>query len=222
MISARYLIFDLDGTLIDSSAGVVDAVNYSLRRLGHPERRHEDISRYIGYPLKQMYADFGVGPFSELYRHFQDRAAETVVSSSYPLKGATDTIAHLRCRGWKMAIATTKVRRHVEAIVEKFGWEDTFDVLVGGDDVAKVKPDPEAFRLAMTRLGANPAQTLVIGDTVNDVLAAKAIPVTVVAVRSPYGGETDLRSSHPDYVIDSITDLEVLLGNGNLPRKDAP
>jgi 2-phosphoglycolate phosphatase len=222
VISARYLIFDLDGTLIDSSEGVVEAVNYSLRRTGHAERSHSEISRYIGYPLKQMYGDFGVGPFPELYRHFQERAAESVVSSSRLLEGADETVARLHGEGWRLAIATTKVRRHVEAIVGKFGWSGTFDVLVGGDDVSKVKPDPEAFRLAMKQLGADPALTVVVGDTVNDVLAAKAVPVTVVAVCSPYGGETELRASNPDYMIDHIADLTLLLGNGNLHRKEAP
>ena len=221
MTPAGLLIFDLDGTLIDSSAGVVDAVNYSLRMAGQAERSHDDISKYIGYPLKSMYADFGVGPFAELYRYFQDRATHTVVSSSILLEGADETVAELRRQGWRMAIATTKVRRHVEAIVDKFGWRDTFDVLVGGDDVAKVKPDPEAFHLAMQRLGADPAETVVVGDTVNDVHAARAIPVTVVAVRSPYGGEADLRASGPDYVIDKIAQLPLLLGNANLLRKEA-
>jgi pyrophosphatase PpaX len=215
--SSRFLVFDLDGTLIDSSAGVIEAVNYSLRMTRHPEREGTEISRWIGFPLEEMYAEFGVGPFTELYRHFQHRAAESVVRSSEPLEGVESTVRLLHERGWRMAIATTKVRRHVEAIIEKFGWRDMFHVLVGGDDVARVKPDPEAFRLAMSRLGANPEDTLVIGDTTNDVLAARAIPVRVVAVVSPYGGHENLLAACPDYVIDSISELPLLL-NGNGER----
>lgn len=220
MRSSRFLVFDLDGTLIDSSAGVMEAVNYSLRMTRHPERESAEISRWIGFPLEKMYADFGVGPFTELYQHFQRRAAESVVRSSEPLAGAESTVRLLHERGWRMAIATTKVRRHVEAIIGKFGWHDMFPIIVGGDDVARVKPDPEAFRLAMSRLGAKPENTLVIGDTTNDVLAARAIPVPVVAVVSPYGGHEGLLAACPDYVIDTISELPVLL-NGNGERKEA-
>ena len=220
MRSSRFLVFDLDGTLIDSSAGVIEAVNYSLRMTRHPEREGAEISRWIGFPLEKMYANFGAGPFNELYHHFQRRASESVVKSSQPLEGAEATLRLLHERGWRMAIATTKVHRHVEAIIEKFGWHDMFPVMVGGDDVSRVKPDPEAFRLAMSRLGAKPENTLVIGDTTNDVLAAQAIPVPVVAVVSPYGGHESLLASRPDYVIDTISELPFLL-NRNGERKEA-
>ncbi len=220
MISSRFLVFDLDGTLIDSSAGVIEAVNYSLRMTHHPEREGAEISRWIGFPLEKMYADFGVGPFADLYHHFQRRAAESVVRSSEPLEGAESTVRLLHERGWRMAIATTKVHHHVEAIIEKLGWGDIFPVIVGGDDVTRVKPDPEAFRLAMSRLGANSEDTLVIGDTTNDVLAARAIPVPVVGVVSPYGGHESLLAACPDYVIDTISELPILL-NGNGEGKEA-
>jgi pyrophosphatase PpaX len=217
---ARYLIFDLDGTLIDSSAGVIDAVNYSLRMTGRAERSGEDIRRYIGFPLKQMYADFGVGPFDQLYQHFQHRAADTVVAASVSLSGADETVRLLHQRGFTMGIATTKVRRHLHGIVDKLGWSGFFSALVGGDEVAAPKPHPEAFHLAMTRLGARPEETIVVGDTTNDVLAAHDALIRVVAVVSPYGGHDDLLASRPDYVIDSIAELPLLLGECD-KRKEA-
>lgn len=214
------LIFDLDGTLIDSSAGVVEAVNYSLQQLGLPTRSHDEISRHIGFPLRKMYADFGVGPFDELYRHFQDRAATSVIHAAAPLPSAHRVVEHLSAEGYSMAIATTKVRRHLDQIVAKLAWTAFFPVLVGGDEVAQPKPSPDAFLLAMERLNSVPSNSLVIGDTINDVLAGRSLGIPVVAVLSPYGGNDELRASSPDYVIDSISALPDLLGELN-SRKEA-
>ena len=211
MTTPRFLIFDLDGTLIDSSSGVAEAVNYSLRMTGQAERPVDEISRYIGFPLRHMYAEFGVGPFDLLYHHFQDRAADTVIAASQPLPGADAVVKELYAKRYSMAIATTKVRRHVDQIVAKLGWADYFDALVGGDDVASPKPDPACFRLAIARLNASCEESLVIGDTINDVLAARRHSLPVVAVKSPYGGNDTLLASSPDYVIDKIAELPVLL-----------
>jgi 2-phosphoglycolate phosphatase len=212
----RYLIFDLDGTLIDSSDGVVDAVNYALTRTGQPMQEARRIKSYIGYPLEQAFADFTSLPYPELYRHFQERAVDSVVASAKPLDGADEALRELHRRGYQLAIATTKIRAHVEAIVSKFQWQSLIGVAIGGNDVPAVKPDPAMFRLAIEKLGARPEETLAIGDTENDVRAAQAVPVRVVAVASPYGGDEKVRSLSPDYVIDSVAELVELLVSRNL------
>ena len=88
----KNLIFDLDGTLIDSSDGVVQAVNYSLRQMGEAEQPADVIKKYIGYPLSTMYPDFTDAPMRELYAHFQVKAAETVVSSTIVLPGVEEMV----------------------------------------------------------------------------------------------------------------------------------
>jgi len=212
LISCNALIFDLDGTLIDSSDGVVDAVNYSLRQVNALEQPPDRIKRFIGFPLAQMYPHFTDHPFDELHSHFQVRAAETIIKSTVPLEGVDQAIRLLHSRGMRMGIATTKIRRHLDEIVDKFGWRPMFDSLVGGDEVSDVKPAPEAFILALRRMGARAGDTVVIGDTINDVLAAKAVPMRVIAVRSPYGGLDELAASNPDYLVSSLTEVLPLLG----------
>jgi len=203
----RYLIFDLDGTLIDSSVGVVDAVNYSLRRMNLPEQPKERIVRFIGYPLSWMYHDFTDAHIEELHRHFQARAAETMVASTVVLDRVPEILEQLLMAGYRMAIATTKIRRHVEGVIEKYGWSKFFDALVAADEVVNVKPAPDAFRLALKRLGTTPQRAIVVGDTINDVYAAHAVPMKVVAVESPYGGLVELQASRPDYLIKSLSEL---------------
>lgn len=211
-----FVIFDLDGTLIDSSDGVVDAVNYSLRQLGQPEQPPERIKPYIGYPLSSMYPEFTTAPYEELYRQFQTRAAETIVASTSVLDGVENTLRLLRGAGVAMAIASTKVGRHVQGIVEKFGWQDMFSALVGGDDVAHVKPQPDAFISAVEMMQADPGRTVVVGDTENDILAAHAAGLPAVAVTPPYGGEARLRAAAPEFFIERIADIAPIVLNGTV------
>lgn len=210
-MALRNIVFDLDGTLIDSSEGVVEAVNYSLRMMGEAEQPPQVIKSFIGYPLSQMYPSFTNAPVEELYRHFQLKATETVVSSTDVLPGVEATLNRLREQEYNLAIASTKIRRHIDGIIEKFGWTDLVSAYAGGDEVAKVKPDPEILRLTLQRLNARPEQTIVVGDTINDVLAARAVPMTVVAVESPYGGRERVVKSEPDYFINHISELVELL-----------
>lgn len=207
----RNIVFDLDGTLIDSSEGVVAAVNYSLRQMGQAEQPAEVIKSFIGYPLSQMYPTFTDAPVAELYRHFQVKAAETVVSSTCLLPGVESTLHQLGHQGYKLAIASTKIRRHIDGIVDKFDWGNLVTAYAGGDEVEQVKPDPEIFRLVLQRMEASAAETIVVGDTINDILAARAVPMTVVAVESPYGGRDRIENSNPDYFISSIGELVGLL-----------
>lgn len=207
------LIFDLDGTLIDSSDGVVEAVNFALTSLGERARPADEIKPYIGYPLEQMFADFTDLPADRLYRQFQIRAAETVVASALPLAGVCDTLVELRARGFRLSIATTKIRRHVDGIVAKLGWAELFDATAAGNEVARFKPDPAVFHLALERMGGEPDDSLVVGDTENDILAARAVPMRVAAVLSPYGGHERIYQHRPDYVMKSLRELPALLNS---------
>ncbi len=219
MKSIRNLIFDLDGTLIDSSEGVVDAVNYSLRMMGEPEQSPERIKTFIGYPLTTMYPHFSKVSPLELCEHFKVRAAETVISSTAALDGADKTLRELHKAGYKMAIATTKITCHLRGIVDLLNWSPLFDALVGGDEVKQVKPAPEPFILALERLGVSAEHSLVIGDTFNDVMAAKAVPMLVAEVASPYGAPKGLPTAEPDFRLDSISGVLALLDGSRPGRK---
>ena len=215
MTTIKNLIFDLDGTLIDSSHGVVEAVNYSLRQMGQPEQKPEVIKTFIGYPLEKMYPHFTDAPLKELYAHFRVKAAETVVASTEILPGVARTLHRLDSRGYRMAIATTKIRANVNGILEKLGWQKLFRATTAGDEVNRVKPDPSILRLTLKRLKAEPSETIVVGDTINDILAARAVPMKVVAVASPFGGQEKVIAASPDFFIESITELLDLLERHN-------
>jgi phosphoglycolate phosphatase len=211
VMAGKFIIFDLDGTLIDSSEGVVEATNYALEKVGEPVRSHEEIVPYIGFPLSRMFADFTSAPYDELARHFQVRARQTVVGSTVPLPGVDDVLRWLHENEYRAAIATTKVSLHIDLILQKCNWADYFDATVGGDEVTEVKPAPDAFLLALERLNAKPHSTVAVGDTINDIFAARTIGLTSVAVKSPYGDSRPLREANPSYYIDSLGDLPGIL-----------
>lgn len=208
----KNLIFDLDGTLIDSSAGVIEATNYGLRSIGEPERGGAEIRRYIGYPLEEMFNAFSSGSYKEFWKYFQEKARVTVAAASVPINGADKVVRELSKRGYNMAVGTTKIRIHIEKILRKHDWQDIFQYYAGADDVSKVKPNPEVFVKLLNEMSVKPENTLVIGDTVNDVYAAKAASLSVIAVRSPYDGrDGELEASRPDKILDHLTDLLQIL-----------
>lgn len=199
-----HIIFDLDGTLIDSSQGIVDAVNYSLRCMGEQERKSGEITRYIGYPLKQMYTDFTDASYQELYVHFQKHATTSVVDAAVALGGADSVLRELHGKGYQLGIATNKIAFHISAIVDKLGWTNLFSATVGGDEVTNQKPHPEMIQLTMNRMKAAPQSTLMVGDTDNDILAARGAGIRSATVPSPYA---HIRPDNADFHINQLSDL---------------
>ncbi len=206
-----HIIFDLDGTLVDSSAGVILAANFALEKLGQPLRSDEEISRYIGYPLEDMFSAFCNAPMTELKAAFQEKAAGVMKESTFPLPGAHEIVSRLFEAGYKLAIATTKYRIHTNGIVSKFDWGKYFSAVASGDEVKNVKPAPDIINLALEKLAVEPATAVMVGDTVNDIIAAHAAGIKVIGLKSPFGNE-DLGNHHPDLMLDSITELETVFG----------
>lgn len=210
------IIFDLDGTLIDSSDGVVEAVNYSLEQMGEPLQSPDKIKPFIGFPLSVMYPYFSDKPVKELYAHFQTRAAETVVASTVILPGVEPVLQQLFASGYTLTIASTKIRIHITGVIDKFGWDKYFKAYSGGDEVANVKPAPDIFSLTLEKIKAEKENSIVVGDTINDIHAAQALPLPVIAIHSPYGNKEEVIRSKPDFIIDTIEQLVPLLrGNSN-------
>ncbi len=151
---------------------------------------------------------------------FRKKALETIVPSTIILPGVEEVLKELSERGFKMSIATTKIREHIDGILDKFSWYDYFDMVIGGDEVEKVKPDPEMFLTIIDRLNETKLSSAVIGDTENDILAARAIPVKAIALECPYGGEEKVIASSPDFYLNSISELPELLSGAKIEQRE--
>jgi len=209
------IIFDLDGTLIDSSEGIVEAFNHALQEFGLPAVAAEKITPMIGFPVESMFQQVTTEAIAELKNAFRTKAMETVVKASRPLFGAEKVITSLFDRGFKLSIATTKIRAHLDGILEKLGWDEYFATVVGGDEVSAVKPHPEQFEFLMKKSNCDKNSAVVVGDTINDILAARAAGLTEIAVRSPYGNSIQVQQLKPRYFLEEIDELPEVISRLN-------
>lgn len=204
----KNIIFDLDGTLIDSSRGVTEATNFALEEMNEPPRSPDEIRFYIGYPLEEMFATFSEKSYNVFWELFQNKAREVMVASTESLVDADRVLKELNKRGYNLAIGSTKISVHIAGVLEKMGWQSLIRAYLGADQVARVKPAPDIFLGLVENLPGDGGETIVVGDTVNDVLAARAAGLRSIAVKSPYGRAAELKESRPDIFVDKL--LEIL------------
>jgi phosphoglycolate phosphatase len=214
------VIFDFDYTLGDSSAGIIECINYALSVLGLPPETPERIRRTIGLSLVDAYA-YLAGPYQQsnpdrahaekFARLFIERADEIMVEQTELYPGVDQLIATLRQAGFRLGIVSTKFRYRIAAILKRERLLHAFDVIVGGEDVAHHKPDPESLYLAVQKLGIAPEYALYVGDSVTDGQAAQRAGLPFVAVLSGVTPEASLAEYAPLAILDSATDLAGLL-----------
>lgn len=182
----RAVIFDFDYTLGDSTMGVVGSMNYAFSVLGYPEAAVDAISRTIGIALGDAFTILtgSEDPVhkTEFIRLFQQKADEIMTreSSLYPY--TKDILRRLKNDGVRTGIVTTKSHFRIDAILKRFEAEKLVDIIVGGDEVEKVKPDPEALIMAIKALNTDSGAVLYVGDTVVDAMTARSAGVDFAAV----------------------------------------
>jgi len=182
-----HLIFDFDYTLADSSRGVLSCNNYALNKLGYPETAYEKSCQTIGLSLWETFS-FLTGEAAEkggeFHRLFIERAEEVMADSTTLLDVTPATIHKLKTLGYALGIVSTKFRYRIETILTRENLLTPFDVIIGGEDVSKHKPDPESLQMAVKKLGALPENTLYIGDSLVDAMTAKRLGIPFIAVLS--------------------------------------
>lgn len=214
----RALIFDLDGTLIDSKQDLIRSVNAMLEEMGR-EKLHEDtISGYIGHGAPKLVARaLGNGAAEkereQALRFFLAHYEAHKLDSTRPYPGVAEALEELR--EFPMAVLTNKPVRVSRRIVEGLGLEKYFRVLYGGNSFDTKKPDPLGARKILEELGAAAGETMLVGDSEVDVQTARNAGTLAAAVN--YGFGTHDRVAYPaDVYLERLTDLAPLL---ELPRR---
>ena len=206
------LVFDLDGTLIDTVPDLANALNEVLREHGYPP-----------FPPREVQAMVGDGLPALLARGFAARganAAETAIALprflslyeanaanlSRPYPGVTETLVELRRRGYRTAVCSNKAQRPTLAVLNGLGLLPLFDGIAGGDHFAVRKPDPGHLLGLIAELGGQPERAAMIGDNENDAAAAHAAGVTLLLMRYGYA-RSDPATLDPAVLLDRFTDL---------------
>ena len=205
-------LFDFDYTLANAEKGIIIGYRNVLQKHGHPEVSDDDIRRTIGYTIEDSFAMLcGIEDKAVLqeYRREYIKEGEThMTANTYLFPLAIPVIKELRSRGKKIGIISTKLGYGIVEALEKYGIMSMFDVIVGGDDVKKPKPDPQGMLLAAEKLGVKKKEILYIGDSTVDALTAKNAGVSFAAVLTGMTTESDLEGL-PKLMV--MTDLSGLL-----------
>ncbi|HUS78200.1 MAG TPA: HAD-IA family hydrolase [Patescibacteria group bacterium] len=209
------VIFDFDYTLADSSRGIIECMNHSLRSLGLPEVGFEAVRRTIGKSLPESFVALAGeehrGRADEFVRFFTEKADEVVADLTVVYEYTPEVMRRLKDQGLKLGIASTKYRYRITTILDREGFTDLFDVIVGGEDVGSHKPDPESLLVAMEGLGSSVDDTLYVGDSLSDAEAAKRAGLPFAAVLSGVTPRGELESRGARYILDDVRGvLEVL------------
>ena len=216
--NAQLLIFDLDGTLVDSLDDLVTAVNLTRGEGGMAPLPREQVVRRVGFgslhlvqhclaPLGRTLAGPALDTAHARYLHHYNLH---LLDQTRLHDGALAMLERYRDRC--LAVVTNKREAESRRILAGLGVLERFAVVVGGDTLAEKKPDPLPLRHVMDIAGAAPGETVMIGDGVNDVLAGKAAGAHTVAVTFGVDTATTLRGLEPGHMIDHMDDLQALIG----------
>ncbi len=211
MKKIKTLLFDLDGTLIDSNELIIESFLYTLGKYFPGKYKREDVIPFIGPTLKDTFNTIDIDRSEEMlhdYREFNFTKHDDMMKE-FP--GVNEGLAALKNTGVRMGIVTSKIHYSAEKSIKLLGMDQYFDCLIGCDDVVKHKPDPEPLLKALNIIGSKPEEAMMIGDRHHDILAGQNTGTLTVGVGWSLQGKDYLRHYRPDYIIDELTDLVQIL-----------
>ena len=210
------ILFDFDLTLADSTKGVLECVNFALKRLNLPRADDQLIRRTIGLSLADTLLNL-TGRTDErdvrlFTSAFVERADRVMVERTFLFDSVPETTQHLLAMGFALGIVSTKFRYRIEDILARQGLSNRFGVIIGGEDVAEHKPHPSGLITALSRMQVDAGDALYVGDSVVDALAAERAKVPFIASLSGTTSKTQFDEFVNIAVIDDVSALPQLLG----------
>ncbi|WP_341280486.1 pyrophosphatase PpaX [Paenibacillus sp. FSL H8-0537] len=209
----KTMLFDLDGTIIDTNELIIRSFLDALKGVVPADFNREHIIPSMGQPLTMQMQQFsGLEDVTHLvaaYREVNLRLHDEYVK---PFDYVVEVIKNLHEQGIQIGIVTTKMRLTTERGLKYVGLSDYIDTVVTIDDVTHPKPHPEPVSMAIAALGADPATTLMLGDSSVDILSAEAAGALSVGVAWSMKGAQLLRDSGAQYVIDDMRELYAFAG----------
>jgi phosphoglycolate phosphatase len=212
----RLLIFDLDGTLVDSNRDLIPALNVATRTEGLPAISLDDVGHVVGQgALKMIERSFAFHKrpleqggdthqrMLELFlQHYEKHTTDKTIF--YP--GTLAALDVLTAQGWQLAVCTNKYEHLARKLLTELGEIERFPIVTGGDSFEVKKPHPDHLRQTAKLAGVDLQHCIMIGDSINDIAAAQAASIPVIAVDFGYS-DVPVSELAPDCVISSFTQL---------------
>ncbi|MEW6272084.1 MAG: phosphoglycolate phosphatase [Thermodesulfobacteriota bacterium] len=221
-LSFRHLIFDLDGTLIDSAADLAAAANATLEEIGLPRQDARQITGFIGEGARRLVERSLLaagGPADQAsidaaLAIFLARYAEHMLDTTVPYPGIPALLERLHAAGVLLSVSTNKPQALSMQILADLGLAEHFAAVIGGDSLPRRKPDPACVRLLVERAKVPLEETLLVGDSLIDVATARAASVPVCAVAWGVTARATLEAAGPDYLVERPDEIVALAVGG--------
>jgi phosphoglycolate phosphatase len=207
-----FVVFDLDGTLIDGYAAIGDALAFAMNRLGVAELAPEHVRGMVGHGLERLLEQaVGAERADEGVRLFRERYPEVAVEKSHLLPDVAHVLATLEGRGHRMAVASNKPARFSQMILDAKGIAPRFCAIGGPDAETPAKPDPAMLRRLMRAAGFPPHNTIVVGDMEVDFEFGRAAGCRVVLIPGGSRSRESLAAVDADALLERVADLPAWL-----------
>jgi HAD superfamily hydrolase (TIGR01509 family) len=200
------IVFDFDGTIVDSMMMVFNALNDALRKRSLPEIEVEHLGQMAGLPLVDIIRAknyISESTAKEVEKEVFEQYVEFCTKSCRLLPNVMITLKTLKNKQKKLGLLTTTPRKPLMSVAEKFSLQDYFDIMLAKED-GKNKPDPEGLERIIKEFGVEKNECLYVGDSPIDILTGKAAEIKTVAVVTGIATVQQLRKTKPDYIVPSI------------------
>ncbi len=214
----KVIIFDLDGTLIDSAPDLAEAINYMLTTLNRPNFDTDTIHQWVGNGAQilvkralsgESTIDLSIDNslFKKALKIFLDFYAKNVCVKTVTYPHVFETLKTLKNRGYRLTIVTNKPFNFVSPILQELKLADFFEYILGGDSLSKKKPDPMPLLHICNKFDVSINQMLMIGDSKNDILSANGCGMQSVGVTYGYNYNKSIKIYNPTVVINDFKEI---------------
>ena len=214
------VLIDVDGTLVDSVPDLAYCVDEMLKTLDMPTRGEERVRHWVGNGVErlvrrglinQLDGEPDEALFEKALPIFNALYAVNTSKRSCLYPGVKEALAFLKTTGVKMGCVTNKAAQFTLQILKDLGIADYFEIVICGDTLEKKKPDPLPLLHAAEKLGVTPEHSLMLGDSMSDVKAARAAGFDIICMSYGYNHGEDIRDYHPDAVVDSMAEIKNII-----------
>ena len=214
------VVLDLDGTLVDSVPDLAYSLDSMLQMLGMPDAGEMKTREWVGNGLERLVKralcnDLDKEPDASLFEKalplFISEYKQNACKRSRLYDGVKEGLNYLMRHDFKLACVTNKQSQFTNIVLKTLGIQNAFGIVISGDTLAKKKPDPLPLLHAAEHFGVSASKALMVGDSVNDVSAARAAGFQILCVNYGYNHGQDIRLANPDLVIDSLAEFPNIL-----------
>lgn len=218
MNNYRYILFDMDGTLVDSAAGVTNAVAYALRHFGIAVDNPAQLNAFVGLPIKDAFMEYYGFPEEKAaaaLSKYREKFTVEGLHQNKPFPGIRDLLARLKGAGYELLVATCKPEPFARIILDRHGLMSYISMLAGAEFTSGRQHKSDVLEHALHKRGiVQRDRAVVVGDRKYDIRAARQCGVDAVGVLWGYGSREELEEAGADKLAADIPELGAILGAG--------